>query len=201
MKRIEWTLQKQNYRVINVAYPSTRVSIQDAADHWLADVLKTQTTDPTVKIILCRPFASAELFCHAANIFPTARIFANLRSRVAVLAPPNQGSEMAQRLRKNRLYKLFTCPSGQQAGTDRARSLPNQLWPRRFRMASSGCRRSLAQSAVLVVDFWCCDDGRVSGSHQRQTPGIAGFSRRPSVPHLGWGMGVVEVDGAVARFS
>ena len=26
MKRIEWTLQKQNYRVINVGYPSTRIS-------------------------------------------------------------------------------------------------------------------------------------------------------------------------------
>ena len=43
MKRIEWTLQKQNYRVINVGYPSTRISIQEAADHWLDDVLKTSS--------------------------------------------------------------------------------------------------------------------------------------------------------------
>src|SRR5947199_4463847 len=50
MKRIEWTLQKQNYRVINVSYPSTRISIQDAADHWLDDVLKTRVIDSSAKI-------------------------------------------------------------------------------------------------------------------------------------------------------
>ncbi|MDB6034167.1 MAG: lipase, partial [Verrucomicrobiales bacterium] len=50
MKRLEWTLRRENYRVINLAYPSTRVSIQDAADHWLDNILKTRITDPTVKI-------------------------------------------------------------------------------------------------------------------------------------------------------
>jgi len=36
MKRLDWTLTRQGYRPINVSYPSTRLSIQDAASDWLA---------------------------------------------------------------------------------------------------------------------------------------------------------------------
>jgi pimeloyl-ACP methyl ester carboxylesterase len=121
MKRLEWALEKENYRVINVAYPSTRVSIQDAANYRLAPVLKERTTDATVKI----HFVTHSLGGIVLRQFLSNHRIENL-GRVVMLAPPNQGSELAERLRNNFLYRLFTGPSGQQLGTS-AGSVPKQL--------------------------------------------------------------------------
>ncbi len=189
MKRIEWTLQKQNYRVINVAYPSTRASIQDAADRWLGDVLKNQTTDPTAKI----HFVAHSLGGIVLRQYLTNREISNL-GRVVMLAPPNQGSELADRLRNNRLYKLFTGPSGQQLGTDRA-SLPNQLGPVDFELGVIAGDRSLNP----LFSSWIpgADDGKVS-VRTTQTPGMRDFLVvHRSHTWMAWSR---EVDCAVARF-
>jgi hypothetical protein len=50
MKRMEWFLKGQGDRVVNVSYPSTSISIDDAAEHWLADLLAQRIKDPEAKI-------------------------------------------------------------------------------------------------------------------------------------------------------
>ena len=154
MKRIEWTLQKQNYRVINVGYPSTRISIQDAADHWLGDLLKNQVADPTAKI----HFVAHSLGGIVLRQYLSNHEIPNL-ARVVMLAPPNHGSELADRLRNNCLYRLATGPAGQQLGTDES-SVPSQLGPVDFELGVIAGDRSLNP----LFSSWISgpDDGKVS---------------------------------------
>ena len=50
MKRLEWVLEKEGYRVINQSYPSTRRSVETIASSNLEDLLKIRASDHTVKI-------------------------------------------------------------------------------------------------------------------------------------------------------
>ncbi len=154
MKRIEWALKKESYRVINVAYPSTRVCIQDAADHWLGNVLREQTTDPTVKIHFVTHSLGGIILREYLSNHPIENL-----GRVVMLAPPNQGSELAQRLKSYWLYRLATGPAGQQLGTDRS-SLPKQLGPADFDLGVIAGDRSINP----LFSAWIPgpDDGKVS---------------------------------------
>jgi triacylglycerol lipase len=154
MKRIEWTLRKQNYRVINVGYPSTRVSIQDAADHWLDEVLKTQMADSSAEI----HFVAHSLGGIVLRQYLSNHEIPNL-GRVVMMAPPNQGSELADRLRNNCLYRFATGPAGQQLGTDES-SVPNRLGAVDFELGVIAGHRSLNP----LFSSWIpgADDGKVS---------------------------------------
>jgi triacylglycerol lipase len=154
MKRIEWTLRKQNYRVINVSYPSTRISIEDAADQWLGDVLKNQIIDSAAKI----HFVAHSLGGIILRQYLTNHQIPNL-GRVVMLAPPNHGSELADRLRNNCLYRLATGPAGQELGTSES-SIPSQLGPIDFELGVIAGDRSLNP----LFSSWIPgpDDGKVS---------------------------------------
>jgi triacylglycerol lipase len=166
MKRLEWYLKKENYRVINVPYPSTRVSIEDAAEHWLDPILKTQTTDPSVKI----HFVAHSLGGIVLRQYLSNHKIDNL-GRVVMLAPPNQGSELAQRLKNNCLYRMATGPAGQQLGMDDA-SLPKKLGPVHFDLGVIAGDRSLNP----IFSSWIPgpDDGKVS-IHSTEIDGMEDF--------------------------
>jgi len=181
MKRIEWTLRKQNYRVINVGYPSTRVSIQDAADHWLDDVLKTRVTDPSVKI----HFVTHSLGGIVLRQYLTHHKIPNL-GRVVMMAPPNQGSELADRLRDNCFYRLATGPAGQQLGTAES-SVPNQLGPVDFKLGVIAGDRSL--NPLFSVWIPGADDGKVSVRSARM-PGADFLLVHKSHTWMAWSAGV-----------
>jgi hypothetical protein len=61
--------------------------------------------------------------------------------RVVMLAPPNHGSELADRLRDFAVYRLATGPAGQQIGTGDD-SLPRRLPPPPFEVGIIAGRRS-----------------------------------------------------------
>jgi hypothetical protein len=58
-----------------------------------------------------------------------------------MLAPPNHGSEITDRLRDFRAYRLATGPAGQQIGTDDD-SVPRRLPPPPFEVGIIAGRRS-----------------------------------------------------------
>jgi pimeloyl-ACP methyl ester carboxylesterase len=154
MKRLEWVLKRENYRVINAAYPSTRVSIQDAADVWLGNILRERTTDKTVKI----HFVTHSLGGIVLRQYLSDHRIENL-GRVVMMAPPNQGSELAERLKGNWLYRFCTGPGGQQVGMGDS-SLPRRLGAADFEVGIIAGDRSLNP----LFSAWIpgADDGKVS---------------------------------------
>jgi len=166
MKCLEWTLKKEGYHVINLAYPSTRISVQDAADRWLGKILAEQTPDKTVKI----HFVGHSLGGIVLRQYLSDHQIENL-GRVVMLAPPNQGSELADRLMNNCLYRLATGPAGQQVGTGDT-SLPKQLGPADFELGIIAGDRSLNP----LFSKWIPgpDDGKVSVL-SAQLPGMRDF--------------------------
>jgi triacylglycerol lipase len=154
MSRIERVLQRQNYRVINVSYPSTRLSIEAAAQEALTKTLNEQVRDSSVRV----HFVTHSLGGILLRQYLSSRRIENL-GRVVMLAPPNQGSELVDKLKKNWLYQFATGPSGQQLGTDED-SVPRRLSAVNFELGV------IAGTGSLNPIFSRClpglDDGKVS---------------------------------------
>ena len=154
MKRLEWTLAAASYQVINLSYPSTRISVQEAADHWLAGVLNKHTPDRTVKI----HFVTHSLGGIVLRQYLSSHEIENL-GRVVMIAPPNHGSEVADKLKHRRFYQWLMGPAGQQLGTG-PENRPGKLGPADFELGVIAGNRSLNP----LFSSWIPgpDDGKVS---------------------------------------
>lgn len=121
MKMLEWTLAKEGYQVINVSYPSTRLSMENASDDWLANLLQNRIPRDASRI----HFVTHSQGGIVLRYFLMTHRLEN-PGRVVMLAPPNQGSELSDRFEGNYLYRFFTGPAGQQLGTG-PEGLPRRL--------------------------------------------------------------------------
>jgi hypothetical protein len=111
-----------------------------------------------------------------------------------MLAPPNQGSELAEKLKRNWLFQICTGPGGQQLGTDDS-SLPRQLGPADFELGIIAGDRSLNP----LFSAWIpgADDGKVSVASTR----LAGMRDFLVVHHSHtWMAWSGEVSEAVRQF-
>ncbi|MCW8962877.1 MAG: alpha/beta fold hydrolase, partial [Gammaproteobacteria bacterium] len=115
-------LKQAGFQVHNVDYPSTRHNIQWLADKYVKPVVQRlqHTQQPLHFVthslggILVRQYLQS-------NTLPAG-------SRVVMLAPPNHGSEVADKLRNWKSFQWLDGPAGQQLGTG-SNSVPNQLEP------------------------------------------------------------------------
>jgi len=121
MKRIEWTLRNDGFRVINISYPSTCFSIPALADGFLDQLIREHVCDPKAPV----HFVTHSLGGIILRQYLSNHIIENL-DRVVMLAPPNQGSSLVDKLKPWWIYRLLTGPSGQQLGTDQE-SIPRHL--------------------------------------------------------------------------
>ena len=154
MSRIERVLQRENYRVINVSYDSTRISVEAAAGKTLSKILGEQVIDSSVRVHFVTHSLGGIVLRQYLSNHHIARL-----GRVVMLAPPNQGSELADKLKENRLYKFLTGASGQQLGTCE-NSVPRRLGGANFELGVvAGCR-----SLNPLFSRWIpgADDGKVS---------------------------------------
>jgi pimeloyl-ACP methyl ester carboxylesterase len=121
MKRLEWSLKHHGYRVINVSYPSRRVSGEQLGDSWLPELLKNRASDPDAKI---------HFVTHSLGGLIVRRYLATNRlenvGRVVMLGPPNHGSEVIDRLRSGRVTRLFLGKNEVRLGTGAA-DFPQKL--------------------------------------------------------------------------
>jgi len=123
MARLASSLRRHGYRVINVSYSSRRVPLEQLASTWLPETLRAQKVDTAPRLhFVTHSMGGILLRLYLRDQHPD-----NL-GRIVMIAPPNHGSEVADHLRNNPLFRLFTGLNGRRLGT-RSDSLPQQLGP------------------------------------------------------------------------
>jgi pimeloyl-ACP methyl ester carboxylesterase len=120
---LQTALEKTGFQTVNINYPSTHYRIETLALKYVDIALKqAQTFDPE-KIHFVTHSMGALLLRYYLNQHNINKL-----GRIVMLSPPNQGSEIADKLSNWALYKLINGPAGLQLGTS-AESLPKQLGP------------------------------------------------------------------------
>lgn len=159
--RTRWSLwpvareaTRRGYRVHNLGYPSRRAPIESLAEnvgHRIIDVVREGGSVDVVTHSMGGIVLRAAV---AAGILPTEAV-----RRVVMLAPPNHGSELADRLRDFAVYRLATGPAGQQIGTNED-SVPRRLPPPPFDVGVIAGRRS--SNPVFTRVLGSESDGKVT---------------------------------------
>jgi pimeloyl-ACP methyl ester carboxylesterase len=156
--RVRRTLEREGYRVINLTYPSRAQPVELLARDWLAPLVAAHGNAPRLHFVT-HSMGGIVLRCYLRNhAVPNP-------GRVVMLAPPNAGSELAERLKSSWLYRTVNGPAGQQLGPA---GLPHELgpWP-----AHAGALGIIAGDATLNPLFSALlpgpNDGKVTVASAR----------------------------------
>ncbi|MEM8599359.1 MAG: alpha/beta fold hydrolase [Bacteroidota bacterium] len=172
-------LRAEGYHVINAGYPSTEYPIDTLAARYVAPALRGG----------CRPAAYPERRIHvvthsmggilmralaAQDGLPDSPALPDNLGRVVMLAPPNQGSEVAEALKGWWLFQRLNGPAGVALGTTNTTrdSAPLALGPVPFETGVIAGTRSLDPWFALLFDG--PHDGKVAVARAR-VEGMADF--------------------------
>ena len=151
MQKIEQSLYANHYHVINVDYPSRDYSIEELSEMAIPLGLE-QCTHKEVNFvthslggILLRQYLSRHDIPHL--------------NRVVMLGPPNQGSEVVDRMRDVPGFAFINGKAGLQLGTNKD-SVPNRLGKAEFDLGVIAGSRSINLILSLLIPG--NDDGKVS---------------------------------------
>jgi triacylglycerol lipase len=122
MKPLEWYFRRNGYRVVNVRLPWWRYGIEQLANVQLHQAILSRIPADAAKI----HFVTHSMGGIVVRQYLSNHTLAKL-GRVVMLAPPNEGCEIADFLKRFALGRLLIGASGCQLGTS-----PSDL-PRRIR--------------------------------------------------------------------
>ena len=154
MTKMERALTNAGFRVKNVSYPSRTASIQQLADDAIGKAVSECQRDGVARI----DFVTHSLGGILVRSYLARHSLPSL-GRVVMLAPPNQGSEVADKLGGWFLYKWINGPAGIELGTDQ-NSTPNKLGPANYPVGVIAGDRSINWINSLLIPGR--DDGKVS---------------------------------------
>jgi triacylglycerol lipase len=154
MARMERALTGAGYRVQNVNYPSRTAPVQQLADDAIGKTVAACRRDGATRI----DFVTDSLGGIMVRSY-LARHSLPWLGRVVMLAPPNQGSEVVDKLGEWFLFKWINGPAGNELGTD-PHSTPNQLGPVTYPVGVIAGDRSINWINSLLIPGR--DDGKVS---------------------------------------
>jgi pimeloyl-ACP methyl ester carboxylesterase len=144
MRRMEKALQKAGYMTCNMGYPSRKYPIKYLAETYVArgiDGCRRKMSENGVKELQKIHFVTHSMGGILVRQY-LARHGIEKLGRVVMLAPPNHGSEIVDRLGDIWWYRQFNGPGGCSLGTD-ADSIPNTLGPADFSVGIITGNRSL----------------------------------------------------------
>ena len=156
MTKMARALEAENYTVHNLAYPSRKQTIEDLSEAYLWPILRDCMSQKASRIHFVTHSMGGILVRDYVSRHPEQESLGKL----VMLAPPNDGSEVADRLRNWRFYQWLNGPAGQQLGTD-AHSLPRKLGPVTLPTGIIAGDRSINWINSLTM-IQGKDDGKVS---------------------------------------
>jgi len=154
MAKMERALTDAGYKVQNVSYPSRTASIQQLADDAIGKAVADCQRNGATKI----DFVTHSLGGILVRSYLARHSLPEL-GRVVMLAPPNQGSEVVDKLGWTFVFRWLNGPAGSELGTG-ANSTPNQLGPVNYPVGVIAGDRSINWINSLLIPG--ADDGKVS---------------------------------------
>lgn len=125
MKAMASALNNDGYYVVNHHYPSRKQTIKELAEQEIPKAL-SKCPENVQKIHFVTHSMGGILLRQYLSKVSIAGI-----DKVVMLGPPNQGSEVVDKLSRYEFFKIVNGPAGLQLGTS-AQSTPNSLgaWPK-----------------------------------------------------------------------
>jgi len=147
-------LTAAGYKVLNMEYPSRSATIEKLSDDAIGSAVADCQRQGAVRI----HFVTHSLGGILVRSYLSRHTIPNL-GRVVMLGPPNQGSEVVDKLGGWWIFKKLNGPAGNELGTDK-NSTPNKLGPANF------CAGVIAGNlSINWINSWLIpgqDDGKVS---------------------------------------
>lgn len=159
MQPLADALQAAGYVVHNLDYPSRTAPIEQLADRAIAPAVNACRTDGAARI----HFVTHSLGGILVRQYLATHSMPDL-GRVVMLGPPNQGSEVVDRLGAWWLFAVSNGPAGRQLGTGAA-SIPNRLGPVSYPVGVIAGSHSINWLNSLLIPG--PDDGKVSVARTR----------------------------------
>jgi len=110
MTKIERALEKRGYEVLNMGYPSRKFSIEKLTEIIRDEIVKN--LEDVERIHFVTHSMGGIIVRYMQQQFPIDNI-----GKVVMLSPPNQGSEVVDKLGRLKLFKWINGPAGSQLGT------------------------------------------------------------------------------------
>jgi pimeloyl-ACP methyl ester carboxylesterase len=170
MNRLEDALRDAGYDVINNGYPSREKPIEELA-RLAIDRGVSQCSSADDPIHFVTHSLGGILVRYYVETHGLARL-----SKVVMLAPPNQGSEVVDRLREVPGFSLLNGPAGLQLGTD-ASSVPLSLGRVHFTLGVIAGTETF--NPLLSLHLPDPNDGKVSVESAK----VDGMTDFIEVPH------------------
>jgi triacylglycerol lipase len=165
MTKMQRALARAGYTVWNVNYPSRTAPIEELADDAIGKAIAVCQKNGATKI----DFVTHSLGGILVRSYLARHQVPEL-GRVVMLTPPNQCSEIVDKLGGLSLFKWINGPVGNELGTDK-NSVPNQIGPAYFPVGVIAGDRSInwINSLFLLPGR---DDGKVTVARAK----LAGMS-------------------------
>ncbi len=178
MHRMERALQKAGYMTCNSGYPSRKYSVEHLAERYIPlamEACRRAMGEKSIQKIYKIHFVTHSMGGILVRQYLSIHRVENL-GRVVMLAPPNHGSEIVDRLGERWWFCWFNGPGGCSLSTNDD-SIPNQLGSADFPLGIITGNRSMDPALSRMVAK--PNDGKVSVA-SAQLEGMRDFLVVPS---------------------
>ena len=183
MEKVATAFAERGFAIANVGYPSRQHPIEELAPLAVEKGLAQCPTDSMVHFVTHS--LGGILVRHYLEVQELPRL-----GRVVMLAPPNNGSEVVDKLRDVPGFKTLSGPAGFQLGTDQD-SVPMKLGPVDYEVGIIAGTETF--SPILSLYLPNPDDGRVPVESTK----VEGMSDFVILPHAH--PFIMRAPGAIAQ--